>query len=81
MCVEVVVDGAHRTLQTWVDGILVPGLVVDATPIPDVDATWLMNTSWVPQLIDARFGWESYGGQAETLWFDDVVIAASRVGC
>jgi hypothetical protein len=28
-----------------------------------------------------RFGWESYGDQANTLWFDDLAIGASRIGC
>jgi hypothetical protein len=81
-CVELAVDTGARTIRTWVDGALVPGLVDDGVPTPDVDAQWLQqDPSWSPRLVDVRFGWESYAGQADTLWFDDVAIAAARVGC
>ncbi len=80
-CVEAVVDGASRTLATYVDGAAVAGLAIDATPTPDVDAQWLAGPAWAPRLVDARFGWESYAGEALTLWFDDVAIGPARIGC
>jgi hypothetical protein len=80
-CVELAIDPVARTLQTWVDGALVPGLVDDGVPTPDVDAQWLQGTAWTPRLTDVRFGWESYAGQADTLWFDDVAVGAARIGC
>jgi hypothetical protein len=30
---------------------------------------------------DLRLGWESYGGDADTLWFDDVALGTGRIGC
>jgi hypothetical protein len=80
-CVEVVIDEAARGLRTWVDGAPVAGLVIGAVSTPDVDEEWHRSAVWAPQLTDARFGWESYGGTAETLWFDDVAISESRIGC
>ncbi|MFE9955301.1 hypothetical protein [Micromonospora sp. NPDC005299] len=30
---------------------------------------------------DLKIGWERYGGAADTLWFDDVALGATRIGC
>lgn len=81
LCVEFEVDGATGTLTTWVDGAQIPGLVVDGTPTPDVDAQWLRNPNWRPTLVDAKFGWESYAGQSMDLWFDDIALGPQRIGC
>lgn len=80
-CVQVDVDGAAGTLRTQVDGALVAGLVIDATPTPDVDQQWLQAGAWHPQLTDLKLGWESYAGQAMRLWFDDVAIGAAPISC
>jgi hypothetical protein len=80
-CVELHVDEAAGTIDTWVDGAEVPGLVENGTPTPDVSAQWLSRADWKPTLVDFRLGWESYSGQTMTLWFDDVALAAQRIGC
>ena len=81
-CVEFAVDPAGPTLQTWVDGALVVGLVVGgSSAVAAADGQWVSNSAWSPHLVDARFGWESYAGEAETLWFDDVAIGPARIGC
>ncbi|GAB7047656.1 cellulose-binding domain-containing protein [Catenuloplanes indicus] len=79
-CVEFEVDGTAGTLTTWVDGAEVAGLRVDGVPTPDVDRQWLVKT-WRPAPTDFRLGWESYGDGADTLWYDDVALGASRIGC
>ncbi|THV41292.1 hydrolase [Glycomyces buryatensis] len=78
-CVEFQVTGGN--LSTWVDGELVEGLVVDGEPTPDVDQQWLSNSGWSPTLSDLRLGWESYGEDADTLWYDDVAFGPERLGC
>ncbi|MEV4625381.1 cellulose-binding domain-containing protein [Micromonospora sp. NPDC049523] len=80
-CVEFVVDGVQGRLQTWVDGGAVTGLTVDGTPTHDIDGQWLNRANWRPNLTDLRLGWESYGEGADTLWFDDVALGSSRIGC
>ena len=42
---------------------------------------WSARANWRPRLTDLRLGWESYGEGADTLWFDDVALAPTRVGC
>ncbi|MET8998836.1 cellulose-binding domain-containing protein [Amycolatopsis sp. NPDC004169] len=79
-CFEFEVDGSAGRLRTWLDSAEVPGLVVDGVPTQDIDQQWLAK-SWHPALADLRLGWESYAGDADTLWFDDVAVGSSRIGC
>jgi hypothetical protein len=79
VCVEFGISGSE--LRTWVNGAEVVGLHADSTPTPDVDSQWLRRGSWRPALANFRFGWESYGNGDDTLWFDDVALAQTRVGC
>ena len=75
------IDGHAGLMRTWVDGAELAGLHLDATPTPEIDEQWLRRPGWRPALADFALGWESYGGQAMTLWFDDVALSAARVGC
>ncbi|SCL54759.1 cellulose-binding domain-containing protein [Micromonospora yangpuensis] len=80
VCVEFMVDGSAGQLRTWVDGTAVAGLAADGTPTHDIDGQWY-NRTWRPQLTDLKLGWESYGGGADTLWYDDVALGSTRIGC
>jgi hypothetical protein len=80
-CVEVAIDGAAGTLQTWFDGAKVAGLEVGPSASSDADGEWVRDGGWRPKLTDARFGWESYAGESETLWFDDIALGPTRIGC
>jgi hypothetical protein len=80
-CIELAVDGAAGTIATSVDGTAIAGLVVDGAPTPDIDAQWLRDPSWRPDLADIRLGWESYAGQPMTLWVDDVAFGPDPLGC
>lgn len=80
-CVEFMVNGSAGTMDTWVNGAQVAGLHEDGTPTADVDQQWLSRTNWRPSLADFRLGWEAYGDGADTLWYDDVALGSSRIGC
>ncbi|MGC4897443.1 cellulose-binding domain-containing protein [Micromonospora sp. DT31] len=79
-CLEFMVDGSAGQLRTWLDGAAVAGLTADGVPTHDIDGQWY-NRTWRPQLTDLKLGWESYGGGADTLWYDDVAVGSSRIGC
>jgi hypothetical protein len=79
-CIELHVDESAGTIDTWVDGAEVAGLVENGTAAPDISTQWL-SRAWKPMLTDFRLGWESYSGQTMTLWFDDVALASHRIGC
>jgi hypothetical protein len=80
-CVEFMVNGSTGTMDTWLNGTQVAGLHNDGVPTQDVDQQWLSRANWRPTLTDFRLGWESYGDGADTLWYDDVAVGASRIGC
>ena len=80
-CIESHFDETAGTIDTWVDGKEIAGLVENGTPVPDVSTQWLSQAGWKPTLADFRIGWESYSGQTMTLWFDDVALASQRIGC
>lgn len=80
-CIEFQLDGAAGTLSTYVDGTLVPGLVIDGTPSQDIDGQWLRSGKWSAKVSELGFGWESYGGEPMRLWFDDIAISVERPGC
>ena len=79
-CIEFGIDQSAGTLRTWVDGASIPGLQIDSTPTTDVDASWLTN-AWKPVLKDFKLGWEQYSGSGTTVWYDDVALHTSRIGC
>jgi hypothetical protein len=80
-CVEFSIDQSQGHLQTWIDGSAVTSLQVDGIPTPEFDRAWLQRGTWSPALADFKLGWESYGSDANTLWFDDVVLDSKRIGC
>lgn len=80
-CVEFQVDGSQGRLRTWLNGTEVPGLQADGSPTNDIDRQWSSRANWRPALRDLRLGWESYGDGSDTLWFDDVAVGSSRIGC
>ena len=83
-CIEFRIDGPQGEIETWIDGVDTPGLRVDATPTDGIDDYWHSasdGADWHPSLKDYRLGWESYGNQAMTVWFDDVALSTSRIGC
>jgi hypothetical protein len=80
-CVEFMVNGTAGTMSTWLNGTEVAGLHEDGTPTQNIDSQWLGRANWRPSLTDLRLGWESYGEGADTLWYDDVALGRSRVGC
>jgi hypothetical protein len=81
-CVEFVVNGSNGQMQTWVNGSEVAGLHEDMVATQDIDGQWVSSRpSWRPALSNFRLGWESYGEGSDTLWYDDVAVGSSRIGC
>jgi hypothetical protein len=79
MCLEFMIDQAQGLISTWVGGDLVAGLVADATPTADVDMAW--GQTYRPKLTSFNLGWQNYGAGALNLWFDDVALSSTRIGC
>ncbi|GHJ41782.1 hydrolase [Streptomyces sp. TS71-3] len=78
-CIEYGITGGNLT--TWVNGRTVEGLIADGSPTQDVDQQWRSKGNWSPNLKNLRLGWESYADGDDTLWFDDVAVGTSQIGC
>ena len=70
---------ADGTIETWLDGKVIPGLTIKPGVTNAHASIW--GKSYKPAITGVYFGWESYGGDANTMWFDDIAIASTRPGC
>lgn len=64
------------TIETWLNSAAIPGLFTAGNANAN---GW--GTAYKPAITGVYFGWESYGGDANTFWYDDVSISSARVGC
>jgi len=82
-CVELTIN-SNGNLNTSIDGVDVPGLMADGTATPNVDQAWVGSAPSLARykaFADFSFGWQSYGGGALTLWYDDVALSSTPIGC
>ncbi|KAK6344190.1 hypothetical protein TWF696_007831 [Orbilia brochopaga] len=69
--------GSDGSLETWLNGNPIAGLTTANNPY----ANQWTRVNYVPRITGVYFGWESYGGDTNTFWYDDIAIGSSRVGC
>jgi hypothetical protein len=69
--------GADGSIETWLNGEAIAGL----TTKNNTNAGQWTRSSIKPKITGVYFGWESYGGDTNTFWYDDIAIASTRVGC
>ncbi|MBB4795903.1 hypothetical protein BJY54_006515 [Streptomyces nodosus] len=79
-CLRFAIDTTAPKLDTWLGDTQIPGLHADGVPTQDIDQQWLARTT-PPRPTALRLGWESYGTGDDTLWFDDVAVGSSPIGC
>ncbi|MFF9126587.1 cellulose-binding domain-containing protein [Streptomyces sp. NPDC014889] len=79
-CLRFAIDTTAPKLDTWLGNEQIPGLHADGVPTQDIDQQWLARTT-PPRPTALRLGWESYGTGDDTLWFDDVAVGSSPIGC
>ncbi|MER6290667.1 cellulose binding domain-containing protein [Streptomyces sviceus] len=80
LCLRFQIDTTAQSMRTWVDDQEVAGLHVDGVATQNVDRQWLVRST-PPRPTGLRLGWESYGTGDDTLWFDDVALGSSPIGC
>lgn len=73
-CLEGMFDIANEKVQAWLDG---QEIVNAAMP-----SDWHVMSSTYPESLERiGFGWETYGGGANTVYYDDIAIGAERIHC
>ncbi len=70
-CIELSYDLSTRHQQLYVDGTL----LIDAANYPPTGS--YSGSSFAA----FKFGFESFHGPARQIWYDDVVVAPTRIGC
>jgi hypothetical protein len=83
-CVELTINSGNGHLNVSVDGADVPGLAEDGVATANIDQAWVgsaQSLSRYSAFADFNVGWQSYGGGAMTIWFDDVALSAAPIGC
>ncbi|KAM7197211.1 hypothetical protein V8F20_006760 [Naviculisporaceae sp. PSN 640] len=72
--------GPDGSIETWLNDSVVPGLT-SKPGVSNPNAAQWQRSSIKPKITAVYFGWESYGGDTNTFWYDDIAISSTRVGC
>lgn len=72
--------GPDGTVETWLNDEVVEGLTSTPGDGNENAGQW-QRSDVVPEISGVYFGWESYGGDTNTFWYDDIVVSGTRVGC
>lgn len=72
--------GADGSIETWLNDAPISGLTY-GPGVSNPYANQWQRSSIRPRPSAVYFGWESYGGDSNTFWYDDIVISSSRIGC
>ncbi|KFY25654.1 hypothetical protein V493_04519 [Pseudogymnoascus sp. VKM F-4281 (FW-2241)] len=68
--------GTDGSIETWLNSEAIAGLTTADNPNA---GGW--GTDNIPTITGVYFGWESYGGDVNTFWYDDIAVGSTRVGC
>ncbi|VUC31645.1 unnamed protein product [Clonostachys rosea] len=72
--------GTDGTIETWLNSESIPGLQAGPNANNSNADQW-ESSDYKPAITGIYFGWESYSGDINTFWYDDISIGSSRVGC
>lgn len=72
--------GTDGTIETWLNGNPVSALQAGPNANNPNGGQW-QRGKYKPKVTGIYFGWESYGGDTNTFWYDDVAIGSARIGC
>lgn len=72
--------GTDGTIETWLNSNSISALQAGPKANNPNGSQWA-SANYKPKITGIYFGWESYGGDVNTFWYDDVAIASTRVGC
>ena len=71
--------GPDGSVETWLNGAVVAGLT-SKPGVSNPNAAQWQRSSIKPKVTGIYFGWESYGGDTNTFWYDDIAVGSNRSG-
>jgi hypothetical protein len=72
--------GTDGSIETWLNGNAIASLT-ENLGVANPNADQWQRSSIILKITAVYFGWESYGNDVNTFWYDDITISGSRVGC
>jgi hypothetical protein len=82
-CIEFHTSASNGALETWVNGAAVSGLTFvpgTTAPAQGVNGQWTPISPFAPTSLG--LDWINFGGSGTfTLYFDDVALGPTRIGC
>jgi hypothetical protein len=69
--------GTDGTIETWLNSTAIAGLTV-GPGITNPNGDQWESSSLIPSITGVYFGWESYGGDVNTFWYDDIVVSSKK---
>ena len=83
-CIEFHIDSTTGDIEFWYNGAstTTPGLSNSGTASNGYNNAWI-NGGWKAGISPTSLGlgWGSFNGAMMTVWFDDVALGNSRIGC
>jgi hypothetical protein len=79
-CIEFHIDETNGHIEFWLDGASVQGVSYDGGNVQGVNDQWFRSGPKSPVPVSFGLGWLGLNDQM-TVWFDDVALANSRIGC
>jgi hypothetical protein len=81
VCLEFHVDTTTGNIEFWENGTSVPGLSWTGTN-PGYQNAWASG-GWKAGISPTSLGlgWGAFNGGMNTVWYDDVALSSSRIGC
>jgi hypothetical protein len=83
-CIELTMNGSNGHLNVSIDGTDIPGLAEDGVATANVDTSWVASSASIMRystFAEFSIGWVPFNGGTETIWFDDVALSSSPIGC
>jgi hypothetical protein len=81
-CVETLFDSAAGEFRLWIDDTEVNVLhATESSWCPPNQPNCTTPQPWPIAFSVVKFGTQVYNGLAGDIWYDDVALATSRIGC
>ncbi len=78
VCLEAFFNGATSEFRVWIGDTELPDMhVTDFKGSPNATP----RTTWAPNYSVLKIGAQDYDANLGNIWYDDVIVAKSRVGC
>ena len=77
-CMELSYDQPNQAMRVWLNDSEIVPLAISQ---PSDWSSTPSSPQWLPVVTQLKLGWQSYGGNANVVHLDDVVVSTAKIGC